>query len=382
MKAWGFPGLFSALLAAGITLGVVSCAKETARQQPETGKSVSFRIDGETRAAVTELGDLRKIGVFGYSHTGNYATVAATATPDYFFNQAVIDRPANGTWTYDGVVKYWPMDGRNVTFFAYAPYLELENTFALYPAAKADAGVPTIDYTVPASIYNQIDLIWGQKTDMTYATSNAGKVEFRMDHALTRIGFQVKLGIGEAERPFIVEFTELSVINAVGSGTLDLGKGLADASLWTLDYPADDTGLKAYTVTPGRGLNPLILDACATAPGPGEIDPFDHNDLLEADEYLMLLPQPLQHPGGGGLTQQQVEVKFTVTNTLLGTTENRTETINLYRPATPAWNAGQGITYQLTLSVIDDIVIEFDIEGMLTPWDTVNGGDPVEGDVN
>ncbi|MCL2561427.1 MAG: fimbrillin family protein [Rikenellaceae bacterium] len=351
---------------------------------PQDNGIVFGTDDAATRGTVTTA--VRKIGVFGYSHTGSFGDNLAMRIPDYFLNQAVTDLPGDGTWTYSGVRKYWPQDGRNVSFFAYAPYIDVEDTFILYPAAMADTGAPTITYTVPTDIFGQIDLMYANRTDMTFATSNNGRVEFTMDHALTRVDFVVKLDIAEQNRPFIVEFNELTVRNVTGSGILDLSKLLTDADLWTTTRPADDSGWASYTMTSQGhgGLANLKFDARVITPdfGAGQTDAWDWNGLFKSGQYLMLIPQNLEGQSDG-LTPAEISLKYTVTNVFSGEDIDVEEIIPLWRAMLPEWKPGMGVTYQLTLSLVEGTVIEFEIEAFIvpTPWDDVNSDNPSTGSV-
>lgn len=374
MKPPGIRSICCVLLAVGLTAGVVSCSSDGAEPEPTgTGKAVAFSIDGiQSRALVTS--SVRRIGVFGYSHTGTWAANGTTAVPDYYLNQAVIDRNGTGNWTYNGVTKYWPTDDKKVSFFAYAPYDDLDEYFNLIPSTKNVAGSPQMTYSVPASVYDQIDILYNMQRDQTRNTNN-GTVAFTMDHALTRIGFQIKLKDNEKDRPFVVTINELSLQNVVSAGTLDMSKALNADDLWMLNRPATDAGLAAYTFTPAPygGMNTIQFDARKT-------ESFDFTDVLVADQYLMLLPQPLAAQGDG-LAQQKVVLKYTVLNDLLNTTEEIEKEIILYNTTLPKWEAGKGINYQLTLSVVDGLAIEFQVAA-LDPWGNGNNGGTVIGDVN
>ncbi len=265
---------------------------------------------------------------------------------------------------------------------AYAPFVDVEDTFTLYPENIADLGAPKIDYTVPAGITDQIDLIYGNRPDMTYADSNGGQVELTMNHALTRVDFEVKLDDEEKGRPFLVEFTELAVRNVVGAGTLDMSKSLADADLWTTTRPADDTGWVGYTMTPGGhgGLVELTFDARNPAPAAEDVDPWDWNRLFKDGQYLMLIPQTLMATGDG-LTPAEVVLKYTITNVYSGTVEQVQQVLPLGVVSRPTWEPGMGITYRITISILDGVQIEFSIEGFIsgTPWVNRNGNDPITG---
>lgn len=373
------------LLIVVIILLVCSCNNEMLPVQDEVPVAFSAKDNGTTtRATITT--DLRKIGVFGYSHTGNFNDELALRFPDFFLNQPVADLQDNDIWTYSGVRKYWPQDGRYLSFFAYAPYIDVEDIFTLYPASVVNAGTPTIDYTVPSGIIDQIDLVYGNRMNMTYADSDDGEVELTLDHALTRVDFVVKLDEKEMVRPFKVEFNELTVRNVVGNGTLNIGKAMDDPNLWTTMRPNDVTGWVSYTMTPGGhgGLANLVFDTRLTEPDvkAGEIDAWNWNRLFIPGQYLMLIPQDLEGKVDG-LTPAEVQLKYTVTNIFTGEVSEREEIIPLWLASLPKWKPGMGVTYQITISILEGIEIEFEIEAYidLTPWVDKNSNDPVYGTV-
>lgn len=351
-------------------------------------KAVTFSAKGgeaETRAAITT--ELRKIGVFGYSHTGDFDDDPAMRIPDFFLNQAVADLPGNGTWTYSGVRKYWPQDGRNVSFFAYAPFIDVQDSFTLYPAAIANTGAPRITYTVPAGILDQIDLIYGNSVNLTYDLTNNGQVELEMEHALTRVDFVVKLDGAEKNRPFVVRFNELTVRNVAGTGTFDLSKYIwTPDKLWTPVRPLEDSGWASYTMTPGGhgGLADLVFDARVVDPDTeaGQTDAWNWNRLFKQGQYLMLIPQSLEDTEDE-LTPAEISLKYTFTNVYSGEVSDVEEVIPLARAMLPAWLPGAGVTYQLTVSLMEGTAIEFEIGQFIvpTPWEDLNSGNPVTGGV-
>ena len=89
-------------------------------------------------------------------------------------------------WTYEPL-KYWPTDG-HVDFLAYAPHVantELNNT-----TDDPKKVLPCIDFTVEGEAANQKDLLWANATNKTKAD---GTVTFNFNHALSRLGYTVKL---------------------------------------------------------------------------------------------------------------------------------------------------------------------------------------------
>jgi hypothetical protein len=374
-------------------VAVVACSGGEHSAPSGQERSIEFGMAKTRGVAVTEL---RKVGVFGYSHTGSFGDDLATRPPNYFLNEALVDIPGNGTWTYNGVVRYWPTDETTkLSFFAYAPYIDVENIFVLHPLSPSPAvtGAPTITYSVPANMLDQIDILWCNDLDMTYSMSDSGQIELFMEHALTKIDVQVKLDANEMGRPFVVQFNSISIGNVVGGGTLDMSSMPYDIPLWTTTRPTDDSGWASYTITPGGhgGMANVTFDARNTSPQPGDTDPWVFNSMLKTGQNFMLIPQDISgHPDG--LTPARLVLDYTYTNVLSGEVVNVTDTIPLATSGLMTWMQGMGITYQITLSLVSGTVIEFDIEGFINgqPWIPVNDpngtagdpGGPIHGTVN
>ena len=186
-------------------------------------------------------------------------TSVTTKYPNFMYNQKVDDTDDDGTWTYTPL-KYWPNGntaadnqsatgegGGNVSFFAYAPYVQTAtgNTGITEFTAANAAGDPKVTYTYKNSTeISTVDLLWGTLSSADNTVNNAtqagvtgentagdntykkailngktvaadltkqkinGKVNFAFIHALAGIGggkgvssgagFQVKLDIDDA----------------------------------------------------------------------------------------------------------------------------------------------------------------------------------------
>lgn len=338
----------------------------SADEQDGGGRAISFRMDESLfRGTVTAAADLKKIGVFGYSHTANFADDLANRKADYFLNKAVIY--TNSAWSYDGATKYWPIDGRKVSFFAYAPYQDVENVFILKPQAAGSLEVPTIEYTVPTDVTKQIDLLWDSKTDRT-----GGTVAFDMDHALTRVDFVVKLDAAELGRPYTVKITDIAVMNVMGEGTLSLVDGS-----WDIAAPATDADFTSYplSIAENGGLNTLVFNGQYDPgnPGENEVNPSATNfyALTKSNGYLMLLPQALSD-GSGSVSAAQIAITYEIKNLLSGKVETKTELKDI--AAVTTWDAAKGITYQITIALTKGTVLEVKVGDFLSADKWESGG--------
>jgi len=133
-------------------------------------------------------------GVFAYyTDNGNYSKYAV---PDFMYNQQVT-HGASG-WTYSPI-KYWPnefgstansYDADKVSFFAYAPWVQVDVTSGIPNAGGVDvtknitrltsntaSGDPCIKYVVDTDPKTSVDLLWGVVPTSTNYTTVTGPAE-------------------------------------------------------------------------------------------------------------------------------------------------------------------------------------------------------------
>lgn len=206
-------------IAAMAALTLVSCSSEDLNSfsgDSSNNEAISFdgylgrsavAVNG-SRSSVLTIDNLQTegFGVFGnYNSTGGQNFVS-----NLFKNQKVTGTTSTGgtnkvtKWTYDGV-KYWPSQG-HIDFLAYAPY----------DADKALTGTK-INFTVEKTVTAQKDLLWANAKNQTIQTiaSTGNKVKFQFKHALSRLGFTVKLN----GKPSTDATITLKSIKLAGSAT-------------------------------------------------------------------------------------------------------------------------------------------------------------------
>lgn len=167
--------------------------QEVAQQSAETPVAFSIYTPrsvtraGEAGELTTKIvGDKSKsgFGVFAYYSNGQKYAEANTY-PNFMYNQRVLG-DGDGTtdptkWTYEPV-KYWPNeygkaatsdDVDRVTFFAYAPWTEVDPSTGIMADAAEDEkdivgmtrnnaiGDPIIKYVVDTDPATSVDLLWG-----------------------------------------------------------------------------------------------------------------------------------------------------------------------------------------------------------------------------
>lgn len=221
-------------IAAMAALTLVSCSSDDLDSfSDNSSKNEAISFDGYLgRSAVAVNGSRGSVvkketlktegfGVFS-KYTGDQASF-----PD-FDNQKVT---CPGTkWTYSPL-KFWPTQGQ-IDFLAYAPYN--------YAGTNITLTGTSISFKVDNKVGNQKDLLWANAKDQTKEniSTTGNKVKFQFAHALSRLGYTVKL---YEDDPSNATFT-LKKITLAGSadgntgtfyteGTIDLSK-TTSTGLW------------------------------------------------------------------------------------------------------------------------------------------------------
>ena len=179
-----------------------------------------------------------------------------------FINQQVTYSSEDKKWTYSPL-KYWPTQG-HIDFLAYAPYVK--NT--LLTDSK-------INFTVEQNVADQKDLLWANANNQT-KTDNP--VKFTFNHALSKIGYTVKLK--EAYSNATITLNKITLAGSADeatkafykTGTIDLSKTSSDG-LWTNQSSNDKQNFNWFSET-----QPATTITSASTPNPDT-------------KYLFVIPQ-------------------------------------------------------------------------------------------
>lgn len=278
----------------------------------------------------------------GFGVFGNYSKETTTAYGNSLFDnqQVTYDK---SKWTYSPL-KFWPSDG-HIDFLAYAPYDK---------STKLTDGSKINNFIVSKTIADQTDLLWTNATSSISAdlTSTKEKVNFHFYHALSRLGYTVKLSGNYS--PDNVTFT-LKKITLAGSptdatkgafytsGTIDLSKKNKKGDLWS-----NQTGQQYFDWFSG---NYQVKSSTASHP----------DETNKDKDYLFVIPQnfsknigteehPVENPN-----KLYVIVEYEVTYKS-GTQTSITNKV--YKQITT--NFLQGTAYKLNLTL--GLPIEFDVD--------------------
>lgn len=243
-------------IAAMAALTLVSCSSDDLNSVSDnSSKNEAISFDGYlgrsavavngSRGSVVDLNalkgtdsDKKGFGVFGY-----YNTTDHSSSPDQSFeanlfnNEHVTCLNGAADWSYTPL-KYWPAQG-HIDFYAYAPF---ETGKTLNKKTSATPTTPTFDFTVANNVADQTDLLWANaenKTKDKLSSADKNKVKFQFAHALSRLGYTVKL-----EQAYAHATITLNKITLAGSsenaetgafytkGTIDLSKPSSE-NPWT-----------------------------------------------------------------------------------------------------------------------------------------------------
>lgn len=215
-------------IAAMAALTLVSCSSDDLDSVSDnSSKNEAISFDGYWgRSAVAVNGTRGSVETKKTLETkgfGVFSKYTGSASFLNFDNQKVTC--SNSKWTYTPL-KFWPTEGQ-IDFYAYAPYKEDQ---------KLKENTTTFDFTVAKNAADQEDLLWANATGqiITNSGSKKEKVKIHFYHALSRLGYSVKLS-GDDYTSSNVKF-RLNKITLAGSadgtsknafyktGTIDLAK--------------------------------------------------------------------------------------------------------------------------------------------------------------
>ena len=345
-------------IAAMAALTLVSCSSDDLDSfSDNSSKNEAISFDGYlgrsavavngTRSSELTIGNLQ---TEGFGVFGNYSsTDKETFGFNLFNNQKVTGTTSTGTegtnkvttWTYEGGVKYWPLNG-HIDFLAYAPY----------DADKALTG-SKINFTVKNTATDQKDLLWANAKNQTTTTiaKTGNKVKFNFAHALSRLGFTVKLN-GKPSTDATITLKKITLAGSASvtestpgafytGGDLDLATGLWDKT--TLN---DKQNFDWFSSSK-------------------EVTSTSQSNTELGTDYLFVIPQ--EFSAANGLYVNVVyEIKYN------DITEAITNTV--HKKLTPNFAQGKAYTINLTIGR----PIEFDAD--VTPW--TNSTDNKNTDIN
>lgn len=356
-------------IAAMAALTLVSCSSDDLNSLSDnSSKNEAISFDGYLgRSAVAVNGSRGSVetketlknkgfGVFGKYDAG------AGQTSDFFVNQKVTYSTTASKWTYTPL-KYWPTQGK-IDFLAYAPHKKDQNL---------NANTTAFDFTVAKKAADQIDLLWANATGKiteSFEGTTKEKVKFLFKHALSRLGYTVKLSGNYSSDN--ATFT-LKKITLAGSpdettkafytkGTIDLSK---TGTKENLSKTNTETGLWTAVTSADNKQNFTWFEGSYIVESSDSKHPTNSaNEDYSDKDYLFVIPQDFS------LTTENADKLYVIVEYDVTYTSTHTTITNKVYKKLPI-DLMQGKAYMLNLTI--GLPIEFDAD--VTDW-TTDGTNP------
>lgn len=251
----------------------------------------------QTRATPVETATFYdSFGVLASVYTGTWSE--DSCLPDYMYDVEVTEA---SSWTTS---YYWPGAGRNIRFFAYAPY----GGQGIVLSDKTSAGTPSITYTIPTAVADQQDLLVAATSGMTGNTAAAAPLSFA--HALTAIRFTT------GDDMMAGRITKITLKGVYGSGSHTMGSDSWDGYGATTDFSqtlaATVDGAANQEVTPVAATFMMLPQ---TLPSGASIEVVYTDDLTSTQRTLIASIAGSQWPMGRTVTYRISTSSIVITPT-------------------------------------------------------------------
>lgn len=341
-------------IAAMAALTLVSCSSDDLNSLSDnSSKNEAISFDGYcgrsavavngSRGSVVDIQALQE-STEGFGVFGNNYSSTAEGTPAYgnslFKNQQVTYDKTKSKWTYSPL-RFWPTQG-HIDFFAYAPYDSKYADIVMKDNQK-------LTFRVDPVIENQKDLLYANAVGQTKESisSTGNKVKFQFAHALSKLGYKVKLS-GDYSSNATFNLTKITLAGSPNgvtkafytSGKIDLSKTNTALDLWS-DYATDKQNFDWFS-------------GSSTVTGTDLKHPNENR--VEDEDYLFVIPQKFKT----GTDKLYVIVTYTIT--YKNDTQNPI-TNTVYKQLSNDFEPGKAYMINLTLG----LPIEFD--ATVTDWE-------------
>lgn len=335
-------------IAAMAALTLVSCSSDDLDSfSDNSSKNEAISFDGYlgrsavavngTRGSVETANTLQTKG-FGVFSKYTPTDEGQASFPD-FANQQVTYKYSK--WTYSPV-KYWPTTNGHIDFYAYAPY---DSKQKLIENSK-------LEFNVNPTVTEQEDLLWSRVHAQinTPITSNDNKVKFQFAHALSRLGYTIKLHETYPSATFT-----LNKITLAGSPDEKTNafykKGIIDLSKVKDEQTGDAlTGLWNTSSSDKQNLNWV-------SGGSIKVENKDpkHPQSNDPNNYLFVIPQEFKEKT---TENPDVDELYVIVQYTINYDGGGQQTNTVYKRIKKDFK--QGKAYMLNLTI--GLPIEFDVD--------------------
>lgn len=340
-----------------------ACRKESAQEigpGEKTGHPITWRSSVDTKAAAaynTESLKATSIGVRAL-WTDQGKPYGSTTSPYlYWENQVVKFNAGDNLWHCDPV-QYWLL-GKQISFFAYAPWTDDEDVFKYISTPTALLRAEFSQNDDPA-----------QQTDMLVAKPVLDQVDYggnpvtlSFKHALSKVLIYLNItGDSEGHR---FKLKSMSLGNIAGSGAFRYDTS-AEGFTWD-EIPRSNMSVRNRTynlsIAGSTLVDEYIPHVNDLAPGTTGLDRYLRVQTAPKGE-LMMIPQPLTSSSQLILNLDAYrEEPASSGNWVYDSSE---APFDLILPAENSWEAGNVYCYTITLDVTHHYIIQFGIT--ITPW--------------
>ena len=343
----------------------VSCTKSDivdTKFNEQIGFTTYLGRDAQTKATVTNKGNLTQFGVYGF-YTAIVDYDPTTHTTANLMDKVVVSGSSTTSWTYSPA-KYWTNDSDKYTFFAYSP---------VAVATAEGVAAPVIKYTVDNDLSEQDDVIYSvNNRNVTKASCTEGEgddattyVSFEFKHALARLAVKAnakmyrpdgseitadnQLAEGEEEdNTFTI--TNISIKGKFcTTGTMDL----------STPYTTTDgvtTGGPVWSATPSTTDVTYDLTGTVEQLLSADLYNFSNPDGTPATEnYLMMMPTDFSADGAAAILSVTYKVTYAGK-----TSAPITKTVSV----PTKFEQGKAYTINLTLQRDENNAIKFTVESV------------------
>ena len=344
-------------IAAMAALTLVSCSSDDLDSfSDKSSKNEAISFDGYLgRSAVDVNGSRGSVETANTLQTngfGVFSKSSGTSFPD-FDNQKVTY--SNKKWTYSPL-KFWPTEGQ-IKFYAYAPYKD---------GKKLKENSTTFDFTVADKAAGQEDLLWANATGQITATSSSTKekVKIHFYHALSRLGYTVKLSGNYSSNNVTFILKNITLAGSTDgntpafykTGTINLAKTNNETGVWS-NYTGGKLKFNWYS-----GEYNIPEPEAGTEPSPSHPDK-DNNGTREKDkDYLFVIPQnfleKIEDPEHSGQQIDNPDELYVIVEYTIDYGGGVKVDNKVYKRLTQEFK--QGKAYMLNLTI--GLPIEFDVD--------------------
>lgn len=343
-------------IAAMAALTLVSCSSDDLDSfSDNSSKNEAISFDGYlgrsavavngTRGSVETAKTLETNG-FGVFSKYTPTDEGQASFPD-FANQQVTYKYSK--WTYSPV-KYWPTTNGHIDFYAYAPY---DSNQKLIENSK-------LEFDVKPTVTEQKDLLWSRVNAQinTPITSTNNKVKFQFAHALSRLGYTIKLHETYPSATFTLNKITLAG-SPDGKTNAFYKKGIIDLSK-VKDVPTGDvpTGLWNTTSSSDKQNFDWVSGGSIKVESTDPKQPQSN----DPNNYLFVIPQDFSQGN-----ELYVIVQYTITYANGGGEQTNT----VYKQIKKDFK--QGKAYMLNLTIGLPIEFDVDVTHGVDDWGTDEG---------